>query len=226
QRPGGRGRRDAAEAGDARRGVRRLRFRRRLRARHPGKPRHVPQRGELAGPAGGPHLHPSARSGGSPADDDRFAAARDSLVRARDRAAGDLRSGHLHLVAEARMKQLRTLIILVVVLGGLLGYLYFVDAERPVGDIEEKPEVFDVEADDIEALRIRSRSGETTELTKTDGNWRITSPIEAPADASTVGSITSNLAALSIQRVVDENPTDLARYGLAEPTLEVAFKAK
>ncbi|HEX7087217.1 MAG TPA: DUF4340 domain-containing protein [Vicinamibacterales bacterium] len=124
------------------------------------------------------------------------------------------------------MKQLRTLIILVIVFGGLLGYLYFVDAKRPVGDVEEKPEVFDVDADAIQALRIRSRSGETTELTKTDGTWRITSPIEAPADASTVGSITSNLAALSIQRVVDENPTDLGRYGLAEPTLEVAFRTK
>ncbi len=124
------------------------------------------------------------------------------------------------------MKQLRTLVILVVVLGGLLGYLYFVDADRPVGDVEEKPDVFDVEADDIQALRVRSRSGETTELTKTDGTWRITSPIEAAADDATVGSITSNLAALSIQRVVDENPADPGRYGLTEPSLEVAFKAK
>lgn len=124
------------------------------------------------------------------------------------------------------MKQLRTLIILVAVLGGLLAYLYFVDAERPVGDFEEKPKVFDVEADDIQALRIRSRSGETTELTKTDGNWRITSPIDAPADSTTVSGITSNLAALSIQRVVEENASDPGRYGLANPTLEVAFKTK
>ena len=38
-------------------------------------------------------------------------------------------------------------------------------------------------------------------------------------------SITSNLATLEATRVVDENAKDLAKYGLAEPAVEVAFKA-
>lgn len=122
------------------------------------------------------------------------------------------------------MKQLRTLLVLVVVFAGLLGYLYFVDAGRPVGDAEEKPKVFTVDADDITALRVTSRSGETTELARSDAGWRITSPVDAPADESEVGSITSNLASLAIQRVVEETASDAARYGLDDPDLEVAFR--
>lgn len=37
--------------------------------------------------------------------------------------------------------------------------------------------------------------------------------------------ITSNLSSVEIQRVIDENPPDLKEYGLAEPRVEVAFKA-
>jgi hypothetical protein len=124
------------------------------------------------------------------------------------------------------MKQLRTLLVLVVVFAGLLGYLYFVDAERPVGDAEEKPKVFTVDADDITGLRVTSRSGETTELARSDAGWRITSPIDVPADESEVGSITSNLASLAVQRVVEEAPSDAARYGLDDPALEVAFRTE
>jgi hypothetical protein len=40
-----------------------------------------------------------------------------------------------------------------------------------------------------------------------------------------VSSITSNIASLEIQRVVDEKPTDLKQYGLATPRVELAFKA-
>jgi len=40
-----------------------------------------------------------------------------------------------------------------------------------------------------------------------------------------VSGITSALAQLEIVRVVDENPADLKDYGLAEPRIEVDFKA-
>ena len=37
--------------------------------------------------------------------------------------------------------------------------------------------------------------------------------------------MTSNLSTLELQRVIDDNPADLAEYGLAQPRIEVAFKA-
>ena len=50
-------------------------------------------------------------------------------------------------------------------------------------------------------------------------------PAAAPPDEAAVSGITSNLASVEIQRVIDENPTDLKEYGLAEPRVEVAFKS-
>ncbi len=124
------------------------------------------------------------------------------------------------------MKQLRTLLILVVALGGLLAYLYFVDAKKPVGETEEKPKVFSVEADQIEELKISTIAGGTAELKKAGDGWQLTSPVQAPADDAEVSGLTSNLASLAIQRVVDENPADLGEYGLRDPVVAVSFKAK
>jgi hypothetical protein len=45
------------------------------------------------------------------------------------------------------------------------------------------------------------------------------------ADAAAVSGITSNLASLEVQRVIDENPADVAEYGLSEPRVEIQFKA-
>jgi hypothetical protein len=124
------------------------------------------------------------------------------------------------------MKQLRTLGLLVVVLGGLIGYLYFVDAEKPVGDTEEKPKVFAVEADQIEALKVSTISGGDLELVKGADGWALTAPQAAKADEAEVTGITSNLASVAIQRVVDENPKDLGDYGLKEPAVAVSFRTK
>lgn len=124
------------------------------------------------------------------------------------------------------MKSLRTLGVLVVLLGGLAAYLYYVDAEKPVGETEEKPKVFAVEADQIEELKVSTIAGGVAELKKSADGWYLTKPQQLRADDSEVTGITSNLASVSIQRVVDENPSNLGDYGLREPLAEVGFKAK
>ena len=124
------------------------------------------------------------------------------------------------------MRSGRSLLIFTAVLGGLLAYLYFVDADRPLGDEEDKPKVFSVEADRIEALRIGTVAGETAELKKEGGAWMMVSPVAATADQSEVSSVTSSLASLAIQRVVDEKPENLGDYGLRDPVVEVSFKAE
>jgi hypothetical protein len=122
------------------------------------------------------------------------------------------------------MRGLTTTIILVLVLAGLGAYIYFVDSERPAGGIEEREKVFTVEAEQIEQITVTAK-GETTTLTRTDGVWKITAPISADADSTEVSSLTSALAALEVNRVLDENASNLADYGLASPRIKVAFKA-
>jgi hypothetical protein len=124
------------------------------------------------------------------------------------------------------MKQLRTLGLLVVVLGGLVGYLYFVDAEKPVGETEAKPKVFTVDAEQIEALKVSTIAGGDAELVKSADGWALTAPQALKADAAEVSGITSSLASVSIERVVDEKPQNLGDYGLKEPAVAVSFRVK
>ena len=124
------------------------------------------------------------------------------------------------------MKGARTLAVLVLMLAGLSAYLYFVDAEKPVGEVDDKPKVFAVEADQIEELKVSTVAGGVAELKKTGEDWQLTSPHAAAADQAEVSGITSNLASVTMQRVVDDNPANLGDYGLREPVVEVSFKVK
>lgn len=124
------------------------------------------------------------------------------------------------------MRGLRSFLGLLVILIALGAYLYFVESKRTPGDSGEKRDkVFAVEADQIEEIRVRSEAGETTTLRKTGSEWQIVEPVSAKPDDAEVSGLTSNLASLEIQRVVDENAADLEEYGLAKPRVEVAFKA-
>jgi len=124
------------------------------------------------------------------------------------------------------MRGLRSFIGLLVVLIALGAYLYFVESKRTPGDDAEKKEkVFAVESEKIDEVTIRSESGETTTLRKTDTEWQIVAPAAAPPDGAEISGITTNLSTLEQQRVIEENPGDLKEFGLAQPRVEVAFKS-
>lgn len=122
------------------------------------------------------------------------------------------------------MRGLKSTLAFVLILAGLGGYIYFVDAERPAGGVEQKEKVFTVEADQLQEIRVTT-GGETSVLRKADGTWQMAEPVATDADQTEVSSLSSNLATLEENRVVDENASDLAQYGLAEPAIEIAFKA-
>ena len=63
-------------------------------------------------------------------------------------------------------------------------------------------------------------------MQKADGSWKIVEPEAAAADQGELTSITSSLADLQIQRVVDEKASDLKQYGLEPARIEVEFRAK
>jgi hypothetical protein len=124
------------------------------------------------------------------------------------------------------MRGVWSTLALLVVLGGLVGYIYFVDRNRPTDTAEAKPKAFQVSPENIEEVQIKNASGETAHVQRVDANWRLVEPEKADADATEVATITSSLAGLEVQRVVDENPTDVAQYGLNPPKIEVAFRAR
>lgn len=123
------------------------------------------------------------------------------------------------------MRGFRSTLVLLAVLLGLLGYIYFYEMQRPRTDEgAPKQKVFTVEAEKIEELEVTSSGGDRTVLRKSATSWSIAEPLQTRADETETTGITTNLASLEIQRVVDEAPADLAQFGLAPPKTEVAFR--
>ena len=125
------------------------------------------------------------------------------------------------------MRGLRSFIVLLVVAVALGAYRLLVDSKRPAGDDDEKQDkVFTVEADKIDEITIKSESGEQTTLQKTGhrlADRRAGGGAGRRRRRSRASPRTSST--LEVQRVIDENPADLKEFGLAEPRVEVAFKA-
>jgi hypothetical protein len=128
-------------------------------------------------------------------------------------------------VAEAVVMRGRSFLLLMVLAVPLVGYALYEWKRVPVEVGEKKEKVFTVEADKIDEMTVKSESGERTTLKKTGTEWQIVAPVAAQPDGAAVSGLTSNLSTLDLQRVIEENPQDLAEYGLAQPRLEVTFKA-
>lgn len=125
------------------------------------------------------------------------------------------------------MRGLRSTLFLLAVLAGLVAYIYFVEWNRPAGGEDEREDVFaSATAADIEEITITSDGGERSTLRKSGDAWNIVEPVQAEADDSELSSITSALESLEVQRVVDENASDFARYGLDPARVEVEFRTK
>lgn len=122
------------------------------------------------------------------------------------------------------MRGLKSTIALLVVLLGLGAYIYFVESKRPDTPVETKEKVFTVESDKIQEITVKAAAGDRTTLQKVNNAWQVTAPVNAKADETEASGLTSNLSSLEIQRVVEDAPSDLKPYGLAEPRVEIAFK--
>src|SRR5580765_4054619 len=125
------------------------------------------------------------------------------------------------------MRGLKTTLGLLIVLGGLGAYIYFVTWKQPAEDASSKLEkVFaGLQADKIDEIHVHSESGDSTVLKKDKDGWKITDPLTAPAQESEASGIASALSQLEVARVVDENPANLVDYGLGAPRIEIQFKA-
>ena len=128
------------------------------------------------------------------------------------------------------MRGLASTLILVVVLAGLGGYIYFVDSKRPadapVAEGESpKEKVFKVETDKINEIRLTAQ-GESTLLRKDKDGWKLVEPVKADADPPEAIGLATNITSLERVRAIDDNPTDLAQFGLDKPAITVAFKGE
>ena len=130
------------------------------------------------------------------------------------------------------MRGLKTTIGLVVVLGGLFAYIYFVTWKRPEGGDSaaagtKLEKVFPgLQSDKIDEIHVHPESGDSTVLKKDKDGWKITEPVQAAAQESEASGIANALAQLEVARVIDDNPSGLVEYGLGAPRVEIQFKGE
>ena len=124
------------------------------------------------------------------------------------------------------MRGLRSTLGLIIVLGALVGYIYYLNKDESSGSEKKEKAFAAIKADDIDDVQITLADGQTSHVQKADGTWKITAPEAAPADQGELSSIASSLASLDIQRVVDENAADLKQYGLDPAKIDIEFRAK
>jgi hypothetical protein len=126
-----------------------------------------------------------------------------------------------------KSKGLLTASILLLLLSGFVWW-----SNKKTATPDKKPaegtttKLLNVTEEQIQALEIKKRSGESIRLLRSDSMWQIAAPKALRADPDAVSSILSALASLSSDRTVEEKVASLEQYGLAQPAIELSITDK
>jgi Domain of unknown function (DUF4340) len=109
-------------------------------------------------------------------------------------------------------------VVLLVVIGG---YAYYVSRQPS----EQTPKLYQIAASDIKQIELRSRARDIVVERTTDG-WRFVKPKQGEVDRSAADSMADAIAGLQITSTINENPGDLAPFGLQNPAVNVIVTTK
>ena len=116
-----------------------------------------------------------------------------------------------------------------VILGGTL---YWSNHRKPSdgptkASADTPPPILKLDQGSIDRLEVKKKEAEPLALTKaSSGDWQITAPKPLRADQSAVSGILSEVSSLNSERLVDDKASNLARYGLDQPVLELDLTEK
>ena len=116
------------------------------------------------------------------------------------------------------MSARRTLLMLAVLLG-LGGYIYFIDLDRQ-RTAEDAKTLLQFDSDAVTQVALVYPDREL-HLAKGDGGWNITAPLEARADTTAVDNLVNAVNQAEVSRTLDDPQPDLALYGLHSPVATV-----
>jgi len=120
----------------------------------------------------------------------------------------------------------KTTLVLLAVFAGLLALVLLFDSkgEKKKAADEKTNSLISLAPGDIRKASL-VRDGETLTFERDEaGPWRLTSPLQAAADDTEVGSFVDSLASLRIERVVEKEAKDLSAYEI--PKIEVSLWVK
>ncbi len=112
-----------------------------------------------------------------------------------------------------------TLGVVVVVLAAIIGAYFIISRPKPVSAAATPPtpSLSQGDKDKIVKIVLGGRAEGTLTLQKKNGAWVTDPPVVGALDTSNTDDLLSSFSALTAERTIDENPTDLAKYGLNPP---------
>jgi hypothetical protein len=124
--------------------------------------------------------------------------------------------------------QFRGLLIGLVILAALGGAVWWSERNPPQTDTKgsDAPKLVTLKEDDINRIEIVRRDEPPTVLQKDKGGWQMTAPKPLRVDTDAVATVASTFAGLNWDRLVDEKPSDLNQFGLAQPAVKLSVNGK
>ena len=127
--------------------------------------------------------------------------------------------------------KIRGLLVSAIVFVALAGVLYWSDHRKPSAeaakpDADAAPSVLKVDESSITKVELKKKDAAPIVLAKSGSDWKITEPKEYGADQTAVSGVLSTVSSLNSDRLVEDKGTDLQRYGLSSPALEVDVTEK
>jgi len=125
----------------------------------------------------------------------------------------------------------KKLLIAAIVLAALSGVLWWSNKHPDWGKDKkdlpaESPVLVNVSDAALDSIDIQKREGSKISLERESGKWSITTPTPYPADQDAATSMVSALSPANADSVVEDKPTDIAKYGLTNPTVTVTAHEK
>lgn len=120
------------------------------------------------------------------------------------------------------MRFKNTLVVFLIFLG-LAAWVYFQEikgGKRREEAKERSAKLMLFEKGDVQSFRLKSQEEEIV-CQRYGDEWKITKPVETQGDKSVIDGLVSRLEGARIERVVEEVPLDVGKFGLKEPKLEV-----
>lgn len=125
----------------------------------------------------------------------------------------------------------RNLLIAAILLAALSGAVWWAKRHPQSSSTggtatSSSPKLLDVTDAQLQSIDVAKKNGGVVALERQNGKWAITSPQSLPADQDAVSSMASSLNPLTADSVVDDNASDMAKYGLGSPSLTVTIHEK
>lgn len=131
------------------------------------------------------------------------------------------------------MMKMKQLVVATVVLAALAATLYWSNHRKPATDSVSAStsttnlKVISLKQDDITKLEVKKKDGDDVVLSRLGPtNWKITSPKPLVADEESVSTILYNLSPMDGASLIEDKPSDLKQFGLADPEAQISATEK